>query len=128
MRTFFILLITVLSIQVGAKEEAKEKKPKEKTPTKKIQAMSSQSNTKSMMMIDPKDRALDYIKAYEKLRMEVAPAKVYFHIEGEKALNNVLQITLMENNTLLLFRVSTPQGAQYKVVPIEDILEITHEF
>jgi len=104
---------------------AAEEEPKVK---KQSLAAVSEGSVKSIMMIDPKERAGDFLKAFETLRKEISPSKIYFHISKSSAISNILDISLMEHGTLMLFRISTPQGPQYKIVPVEDLLDITHTY
>ncbi|HSW72740.1 MAG TPA: hypothetical protein VLG44_04980 [Chlamydiales bacterium] len=122
-RLFFIpLALTSLLFADDAEEVQSDKIKKNLAPSL------SEGNMKSIMMIDPKDRAGDFIKAYETLRKEIAPNKIYFHIAKGSAINNVMDLSLMEHGTLLIFRVSTPQGPQYKIVPVEDVLDVSHTY
>ncbi len=118
MKSALVCLLS-FSLSTFAVEHKEEKK------TSSIAGITS-GNTKSVMMIDPKARAEDFIKAFEKLRNEIPPQKIYFHIIHTKPLNNILSLSLMENGTLLIFRIANPSGAEYKIIPIEDVLEITH--
>lgn len=93
----------------------------------KIQASSTApQETRSMMIIEPKERANDYLKAFDMLKQEKSSAKVYFEIAGGMKITNVIDMKLMPNNTLILFRYSTPGGIKFQVVEVEDILGIHH--
>lgn len=119
---FIPLALTSLLFADDAEEVQADKAKKNLVPSL------SEGNMKSIMMIDPKDRAGDFIKAFETLRKEIAPNKIYFHIAKGMAINNVMDLSLMEHGTLLIFRVSTPQGPQYKIVPVEDVLDVSHSY
>ena len=83
--------------------------------------------TRSLMMIDPKDRVTDYLKAFEFLSQEKSSSKVVFDLSSGMKLTNVIEIKPLPSNTLMLFRMNTPQGVKYQVVEIEDILGISHQ-
>lgn len=83
--------------------------------------------SKSIMIIDPKQRAMDYQKAWERLKQEKSTAKVFFELSDGSKLSNIIDMQLMPDNTLVIFRFSTPQGIRYQVVEIEDIVGITHQ-
>lgn len=121
-RLLFIPFILASSLFADDQEDAADKHKKILPPS------ISEGNIKSVMMIDPKERASDFIKAFETLRKEIAPNKIFFHIAKGSAINNVMDLSLMENGTLLIFRVSTPQGPQYKIVPVEDVLDVSHVY
>ena len=83
-------------------------------------------SSRSVMIINPKDRASDYMKAYQMLRQEKSTAKVYFELANGKQIANIIDITPMPEGTMILFRYTTPQGIKYQVVDIEDILAVKH--
>ena len=82
--------------------------------------------TNSLMMINPKDRAEDFQKAFQVLRDEKSTSKVYFQLANGKKISNVIEMKTMPGNTLILFRYTTPQGIKYEVAGVEDILGISH--
>lgn len=84
------------------------------------------SLTQSYMMISPVARAQDLLQAYEALRKEKTSAKVFFQLVDGSALYNVIEMTLMSNSTLILFRLNTPQGIRFQLVKVEDILNINY--
>ena len=116
-----VLIICLMAV-CGFAAEKKEDKKKEH----RMHAV-TEGNTKSIMMIEPEARARDYILAFDKLRGEIPPTKIYFQLEKQAPINNIMSVELMQNGTLMLFRLSTPKGASFKIVPIEDVIEITHE-
>jgi len=112
-----LILLLLLTSPLLAKEKKK----------KVVSHAVTSGSAKSIMIIEPQARAKDYIVAYDKMRSEIPSAKIYFQLEHQRPVNNVLSLELMQNGTLMLFRISSPLGTSYKVVPIEDIIEITHE-
>lgn len=85
------------------------------------------STSRSIMVIDPKERASDYLKAWELLKQEKSTAKVVFELSDGKKISNVIDMKLMPGNTLIVFRYSTPQGIQFQVVEVEDLAGIMHQ-
>ena len=79
-----------------------------------------------MMVIEPKMRALDYQQAFESLRKERTASKVFFQLTDGSTLTNVIELTVMGNGTLLLFKTNTPQGIKHQVVEVERIQSICH--
>jgi hypothetical protein len=116
MRSLFLASFAAISLHAQDSDDMK----------KSQMAAISEGNAKSIMMIDPKDRAGDFIKAFDTLRKEIAPTKIYFHIAKGSPITGIMDVSLMDNGTLMIFRVSTPQGPQYKIVPVEDVLDVTH--
>ncbi len=95
---------------------------------KEIQALAQMMHpARSIMIINPKERAGDYLKAWELLKQERSTAKVYFELADGSKISNVIDMKLMPGDTLIVFRYNTPQGIRYQVVEIEDILGIMHQ-
>ncbi|NGX40166.1 MAG: hypothetical protein KR126chlam1_01511 [Chlamydiae bacterium] len=116
--SLFFLQAAAPNAQTGAKKLTLEK-------VKGIEAAAATS-ARSVMIIDPKDRAADYMKAFQLLKTEKSTAKVYFTIAGGVEISNVIEMTAMPGGTMVLFRYSTPQGVKFQAVEIEDILGIHH--
>jgi len=93
----------------------------------KTQAVSEMATSRSVMIIDPQKRADDYIKAFDFLRQEKSISKIFFKIAGGQKISNVIDITPMPGNTLIIFRYNTSQGIKFQVVEIENILGIMHQ-
>jgi hypothetical protein len=73
------------------------------------------------MAIDPKFRASDYKEAFDFLRKEKAPNKVCLNLIDGTALSNIIEMTLMANNTLFLVRYNTPKGIKVQAIELEQI-------
>lgn len=85
-----------------------------------------QSHTQNMMMINPAFRALDLQQAFEMLRKEKTTGKVYFQLTDGSTISNIIDMTLMSNSTLILFRFNSTQGIRFQVVKVEDIVGLTY--
>jgi hypothetical protein len=125
-----VLLLSMLMAIAPSSAEG-EKAAKEQMMEKEIQLAGAHSQAKgssgdSLIMINAKDRADDYQKAFQLLRDEKSTAKVYFQLAGGKKISNVIELTIMPGSTLVLFRYSTPQGVKYEVAGVEDIMGISH--
>jgi len=83
--------------------------------------------SRSVMLIDPKQRAEDYQKAFDLLRTEKSTSKVFFDLAGGEKISNVIEMKMMPNSTLVLFRFNTPEGIRFQIVEIENILGIYHQ-
>ncbi len=82
------------------------------------------STTNSYMMISPTSRAMDFQTAFENLRKEKSTGKVYFQLADGSTISNVIEMTLLPNSTLILFRFNSSQGIRFQVVKVEDIMNI----
>ncbi len=92
-----------------------------------LSAIEGMDSARSTMIINPKLRAADYQKAYELLRREKSTSKVYFQLADGSRVSNVIDMKLMPNDTLVVFRYSTPQGIRFQVVEIENIVSVMHQ-
>ncbi|MBS0604696.1 MAG: hypothetical protein JSS60_06640 [Verrucomicrobia bacterium] len=84
------------------------------------------SSMQSYMMISPTARALDFQSAFETMRKEKTTGKVYFQLADGSTISNVIDMTLLPNSTLFLFRFNSSQGIRFQVVKVEDILNISY--
>jgi hypothetical protein len=82
---------------------------------------------RSVLSIDPKARAQDYQQAFEALRKEKTPPKIAFELYDGTTISNILDMTLMANGNIILFRVNTPQGIKMQTVKVEDIKSLSHQ-
>jgi len=78
------------------------------------------------MIIDPKMRAQDYEQAFEMLRKEKTTAKVFFQLQNGSTISNIIDMTLMANATLILFRFNSTQGIRFQLVKVEEIAAISY--
>ncbi|MFA5249987.1 MAG: hypothetical protein WC371_01070 [Parachlamydiales bacterium] len=85
-----------------------------------------ESKTKSVLAIDAKKRAEDYLKAYELMRKEKPSSKIFFKLANGSSLQNIVDLVVLENGTLILFKTTTSQGLRYEIVPIEEIVLLSH--
>lgn len=118
-----IFIALALLAQVPATNVEKNVKPMQQQA---VQALSAMMESHSTMIIDPKSRADDYVKAFDFLKQEKSVSKIYFNIRGGMKISNVIDIKAMPGNTLMMFRYTSPQGIKFQVVGIEDILGIEH--
>lgn len=91
-----------------------------------IPAMTREApSSSSYLLIDPKSRAADYAQAFDLLRKEKAPEKIYFGLSDGTMLSSIIEMTPMPNSTLILFRYNpASQGVKIRVVRIEEIASV----
>lgn len=97
---------------------AKDPKPVEVLPPSILEQ-------KDIIVIEPKLRAEDFLEAHELMKRGKSPQKIVFHLSDGRSLTNVLEMKVMKNGTLLLFKINTSVGNQYELVPIENLLTIS---
>jgi hypothetical protein len=100
--------------------------PKEAVPPMPPPPPAQGSLMQSYMMISPSSRAMDFQQAFEQLRKEKTAGKVYFQLSDGSTISNVIDMTLMPNSTLIIFRYNSNQGVRFQVVKVEDILYINY--
>lgn len=81
---------------------------------------------KSVLFIDPKNRATDYVQAFELLRKDKPSVKITLKTSGNIVMPNIGELTASSNGTLLFVKVPSNQGSKYIVIPIEEIVEIAY--
>jgi hypothetical protein len=124
-----ILLSFLFFLQATTPSPTVKQAPAQKMQQQKeVQALAQAMHpARSMMIIEPGKRAADYKRAWEMLKQEKSTAKVVFELSDGTKIANVIDMTLLPNDTLVVFRYSTNQGIRYEVVAIEDILGIMHQ-
>jgi hypothetical protein len=83
-----------------------------------------QTSTQSYMMLAPAARAADFQQAFEILKKEKTAGKVYIQLADGSRISNVIDMNLMSNSTLVLFRYNSPQGILLQLVRVEEIQTI----
>ncbi len=84
------------------------------------------SNNKSVIMIDPKARAADFVQAFDILRKDKPTLKISIKIANGMNLNSVSDVIATQGGTLLMIKYSSSSGLKYQIVPVEDIVEIAY--
>jgi len=110
-----ILFLLIVANALVAQEAAK--------PAPAISAMTS--GNKSIIVIDPKARANDYVQAFDQLRKDKPTMKIMIRTTSG-AVINITDLTAAPGGTLLLLRILSNQGTRLQVLPVEEIMEITY--
>lgn len=76
--------------------------------------------------VEPKSRALDYIQAFNYLRQEKTAGKVAFLLKDGSTINNIIDIHLMDQGSLLILRYNSGQGIKFRVLGLEEIQRLEH--
>jgi hypothetical protein len=128
--TLFFLQATTISTGTTKQPPANQKKLEQEAATAAAatpnKTPAPENSARSLMLIDPKARASDYLKAFEALRQEKATSKVIFELADGSTISNVIDMKLMPEQTLIVFRYNTVQGVKFQVVAIEDLVGIRH--
>ena len=118
-----LIAIVILCAQ-GSVFAADTPPPDSKQPP--LPAVAPEAPTSSSyLLIDPKSRSADYSQAFDLLRREKAPEKIYFSLSDGTRLSSIIEMTPMSNSTLILFRYNpASQGVKIRVVRIEEIASV----
>lgn len=108
------------------KAEGQSKLKKEEVKIIPMPTSSQQTAQRSIMIVQPKEKAADFIQAFELLKKEKPSSRIFFKLYSGKTINNILEVSMLDNGTLILFKVPTSQGTKSHVVSTEDIEEISH--
>ena len=76
------------------------------------------------LSIDPKFRALDYLHVFEAIRKEKPANKVCIQLMNGLTLTNIIDMQVMPNNTMFMFRFNTPQGIKLQAIELELVQSI----
>ena len=117
----WIPLLLVSHALMAQEAPAPEKKPPLQLPSAAVSV-----NAKTIMEIDSKSRASDYLQAFELLRKEKPTLKIMIRTASGLTLMNVTEISVAQNNTLFFIRYISSQGNKIQILPIEDLTEINY--
>jgi len=79
-----------------------------------------------VMIINPESRAKDLQSAFKYLR-EMSPAtKIGVKLNNGSIITQILSMDVMPGGTMIIFKINTMKGEQYRVVKIENIDTLTH--
>ena len=79
-----------------------------------------------IMIIAPEKRANDFLSAFHFLKKTNAAAKVAVRLTNGSFITEILEMELMPGGTMIIFKMNSMKGQQYKVVKVEDIDTLTH--
>ena len=77
--------------------------------------------SQEMMMIAPNDRASDFVQAYALLKQYNVASSIAVMMKDKTMIANIVDMQVMKNGTLIIFKMSTLQGEKYQLVKTEDI-------
>lgn len=80
---------------------------------------------RSVLIVEPKARAADFVEAFHLLRKEKPTQKLMVMTKQEQ-LMNVTDLSVSEKGTLLFVKTLSNQGSRLQVIPIENLVEISY--
>ncbi len=99
-----------------------------KSPATIISAADNTSKlegSRSVMLIDPKQRAADLLAAYNMLKKNRSLSKLYFQLTNGNKISNIMNMQISDNGTLIIFQMTSNTGMKNLVVFVEDIDSIS---
>lgn len=88
--------------------------------------ITSMNNNKSVIVIDPKVRADDYVQAFDFLRRDKPTQKIVIRTTTGMTYFNVTDLSITKGGTLFLVKFLSTQGSKTQILPLEEIVEIAY--
>lgn len=139
MKKYLIMALLSSSILMAAQEpiytvsssQYFQNQPKltenESSTHKAVAAKESQSGGQSeIMIITPESRAQDIVSAFQFLRKMSAGTKIAVKLTNGSLLTEIMDMEVMPGGTMIIFKVTTMKGQQYRVEKIENIDTLTN--
>lgn len=120
-----ILLMLFTSFALVAKPTSSAKIYEPTKPKHTSAAVAVEVSGKSIIVIDPKARAKDFVEAFSILRKSKPTVKVTVKASSGD-LFNVTSVKTTEGGTLLVVKYMTTQGHRTEIIPVEHMLEISY--
>ncbi len=119
-----LIIATLLAAQAPIYMAPTGTTPVEKQASKVVATLkepTQQKGPSEVMIISPEGRANDLKAAIEYLKKNNPSAKPSVKLTSGTEITNISDVDVMPGGTLLIFKVGTLKGVQYKVVKIEEI-------
>jgi hypothetical protein len=84
------------------------------------------TTSRSVLVIDPKARANDWMQAFDLLRKDKPTAKMMVRTLSGQTLSNISDLSVTQGGTLFMLRIVSNQGYKYQFLPVEELLEVTY--
>jgi hypothetical protein len=110
----FLLIANALIAQDAAKPQ-----------TAPAAATTVDATNKTVMNIDPKARANDYVQAFDFLRKNNPTLKIMVRT-SQTSIVGITDLTASASGTLLMIKTLSNQGTKTQFIPIEQIMEINY--
>ena len=80
-----------------------------------------------LLIIDPKDRALDIVEAFTILQDQTPINTISIVLIDGSTLTNITSISSLSRGTLLNIEMQQPRGVRSRITPVEDVQEINSD-
>jgi len=84
-----------------------------------------ESGQSEVMIITPENRAKDFQAAIKFLNAHVPTTKPNIILKDGSKIQGIMDVDVMPGGTILIFKISSLKGVQYKVVNIEEVKSIS---
>lgn len=115
----YLLLTTLTPVQTSAMEEKKE------PPTEQV-AAATRNSDQPLILIQPKARAEDFAKAFELLKKSSPTSRILLQTYSGQTLTGLTDITVLPNGTLVMLKLTGPQGLKTQILPVDDLKDLTY--
>ncbi|MCB1110664.1 MAG: hypothetical protein KDK64_06740 [Chlamydiia bacterium] len=86
---------------------------------------SGKGGSSDIMIISPESRAKDIQAAIKYLTMHVPTSKPSITLTDGAKITGIMDVDVMPGGTILIFKISSLKGMQYKVVNIEQVQSLS---
>ncbi len=94
-------------------------------PTEQV-AAATRSSDQPLILIQPKARAEDFAKAFELLKKSSPTSRILLQTYSGQTITGLTDITILPNGTLVMLKLTGPQGLKTQIIPVDDLKDLTY--
>ncbi|MGE0198950.1 MAG: hypothetical protein AB7N99_01780 [Simkaniaceae bacterium] len=79
-----------------------------------------------IMIITPESRAKDLLSAFQYLKKMSAASKIGVKLTSGSTITDIIDMDVMPAGTMIIFKINSIKGQQFRIVKIEDIDTLTN--
>lgn len=117
MHKFFVFFLSLFFVFLFAAEAPNELEAM-------LKKKSGGAENPELIVVHPADRAKDLKAAFEYLKKEKIPNRVMYKLRSGESLSGISEVTVLPGGTMLIFKLMTPAGTKFRVIPVEDVESI----
>ncbi len=112
-RSYFLIVIFLLNTTLYAKKEVHH-----------LSDAASKKNATETILVPAAARSKDIVEAFQFFKKVSKASQIDLKLTSGAAIENIIQMTPMENGTIIIIQKSTVKGERYEAINIEDIAAI----
>lgn len=109
-RSFFLFTMLLLSTSLYAKKEVHH-----------ARAADSKKNAVETILVPAAARSKDIVEAFQFFKKVSKASQIDLKLTNGAYVENIIQMTPMENGTIIIIQKSTVKGERYEAINVEDI-------